>query len=133
MRFDPLRGFTLGSKDGSFIIAEWEDVGTDAKPPMKIAPLHLHRTEDEAWYCLEGELCVQCGDVQHRVGPGGAVLVPKGAPHTFWFPKSGPVRYLLVMGPKTAALVEAIHDGTGRDFKGLIGLFHQFDSELVME
>lgn len=131
MRIEPLRGSSIGASDGSLVIAEWEDVGSDAEPPMMIAPLHLHHSEDEAWYCLEGEVAVQCGKEVHRIGPGGAALVPKGEPHTFWFPKPGPVRYLIVMGPKTAALVGAIHDGTARTFTEMQRLFDAYESELL--
>lgn len=131
MRIESLLGSTLGSSNGTFVIAEWKDVGSDAEPPMMIAPFHLHRNEDEAWYCLEGEIAVQCGDEVHRIGPGGAVLVPKGEPHSFWFPKPGPVRYLIVMGPKTAALVDALHDGTSRSFDEVRSLFEDYDSQIL--
>ena len=46
-------------------------------------PLHRHATEDEAFYVLEGELTVQLGDEVLRAGPGEALLLPRGAEHTY--------------------------------------------------
>jgi len=46
-------------------------------------PLHLHVSEDEVFYILEGEFRVQADKEQKRVGPGDVVLVPKGMPHTY--------------------------------------------------
>ena len=57
----PLAGNALGSVTASFVVAEWKDAGGPPGPPRWIAPLHLHRNDDEAWYVLEGTLCVRVG------------------------------------------------------------------------
>jgi hypothetical protein len=49
----PLVGRVMGSVDGSFVVAEWRDAGAPPGPPRYIAPLHLHRHEDEGWYVLK--------------------------------------------------------------------------------
>ena len=54
-----LAGHTIGNVDSNFVIAEWQDTGGPAGPPRLIAPLHLHRKDDEAWYVLEGTLLVR--------------------------------------------------------------------------
>ena len=46
-------------------------------------PLHIHRTEDEVFHLVEGELRLKMGDEERRVGPGQIVLAPKGTPHTY--------------------------------------------------
>jgi quercetin dioxygenase-like cupin family protein len=46
-------------------------------------PLHLHRTEDELFQVLEGELRVKVGDKERRAGAGDMMLIPKGVPHTY--------------------------------------------------
>ena len=46
-------------------------------------PLHVHHREDEAFYVLEGELSIVCGDRRFTASAGSFVLVPRGAPHTF--------------------------------------------------
>src|SRR6266700_5618353 len=99
MREMPLAGRVLGSADNSFVIAEWRDAGAPPGPPRWIAPLHVHHNDDEAWYVLEGKLCVKVGDDTVEASAGAAVLVPRGTPHTYWNPDPAPLRYLLVMTP----------------------------------
>ncbi len=43
------------------------------------------------------------------VPAGGAVLVPRGTPHTYWNPHTQPARYVLVMTPRIERLIAAIH------------------------
>ena len=92
-----LSGQVIGSTSDSFVIAEWRDAGGPAGPPRLIAPLHLHRQDDEAWYVLEGALRLQVAKQEVEARAGSAVFVPRGTPHTFWNPGPDPVRYLLVM------------------------------------
>jgi mannose-6-phosphate isomerase-like protein (cupin superfamily) len=127
---DPLDGRTIGSPDGSFVLAEWTDEGETSRE-RPIAPLHLHRSEDEARYVLEGRLGFRIGDEVVEVGPGGAVVAPAGAAHTYWNAEASRARYLLVMGPQTARLVEAVHAMTPFDPSRLPALFEQHDSELL--
>jgi mannose-6-phosphate isomerase-like protein (cupin superfamily) len=55
-------GIISGSADG-LVIAEWTDEGGSYDPPNYIAPVHVHHTDDEACYVLDGRLCVQRGRV----------------------------------------------------------------------
>src|SRR5260370_22115338 len=105
----PLAGKTIGSTDDAFVIAEWRDAGGPAGAPRFIAPLHLHHSDDEAWYVLEGTLCVRVGDKDVEARTGSAVFVPRGTPHTYWNPGPGPVRYLLVMTANIFRLIQDIH------------------------
>jgi mannose-6-phosphate isomerase-like protein (cupin superfamily) len=117
----------LGSSGGSFVVEECVDEGeTSAERP--VAPFHLHRNEDEAWYVLEGALGFRVGDESREVGPGSGIVVPRGTPHTFWNAGGGRTRYLIVMAPDTARLVEAIHSGKTTDVRAL---FEEHDSELL--
>ena len=127
----PLAGRVLGSADNSFVIAEWRDAGAPPGPPHWIAPLHLHKNDDEAWYVLEGRLCVKMGDDTVEAGAGAAVLVPRGTPHTYWNPDPAPVRYLLVMTPTIHALIQAIHATQDRSPEAMRELFRKYDSELL--
>jgi quercetin dioxygenase-like cupin family protein len=52
-------------------------------PPDLETPYHLHHTEDEAFYVLEGELAVVCGGQTIVAGPGSYVFLPRGVPHGF--------------------------------------------------
>ena len=127
----PLAGRTIGSVDSSFVIAEWKDPGAPPGPPRLIAPLHLHHNDDEAWYVLEGRLCVKRGEGTVEAGAGAAVLVPCGTPHTYWNPDTAPLRYLLIMPPRIHELIQAIHAATDRSPHVMRTLFQRFDSELL--
>jgi mannose-6-phosphate isomerase-like protein (cupin superfamily) len=52
-------------------------------PGQYAVPLHVHHSEDEAWYVLEGELTFFCGDKSFSAGPGAWVFLPKDVPHSF--------------------------------------------------
>lgn len=130
-RLDPLAGQALGSPDGDFVVAEWADAGGGADPPQLIAPPHLHRSDDEAWYVLEGTLAFRV-DAEELEAPAGAgVLVPAGSVHTWWNPRPEPARYLIVMTPRIARLIEAIHAALDRSPEAMQALFEAHDSELV--
>jgi mannose-6-phosphate isomerase-like protein (cupin superfamily) len=122
----PLVGETLGG--GDFVLAEWvDDGGTSAERP--IAPLHVHDRDDEAWYVLEGVLGFRRGDELLEAPAGAAVLVTAGTPHSYWNAGAVRARYLLVMTPRIAALIAALHEPGAHD--DLDALFHRFDSRLV--
>jgi mannose-6-phosphate isomerase-like protein (cupin superfamily) len=125
----PLAGSVLGSSDSSFVVAEWKDNGGPPGPPRWIAPLHLHHNDDEAWYVLEGTLCVRVGTEIVEARAGSGVLVTRGTPHTYWNPGPGLVRYLLVMTPNIFSLIQDIHAMTDRT----PAVFRKHDSELLVE
>ena len=69
-------------------------------PTGDMPPLHLHRTDDEAWYVLEGEMSFSVGDARPiRVSAGGLAYGPKGVPHTYRVESSTPARWLAVCTP----------------------------------
>ncbi|MHB8610172.1 MAG: cupin domain-containing protein [Candidatus Acidiferrales bacterium] len=127
----PLAGNTLGTGKDSFVIAEWRDAGGPPRPPRFIAPLHLHRYDDEAWYVLEGTLCVRVGDRDVEAKVGSAVFVPRGTPHTYWNPGPGVLRYVLVMTPRIFALIQEIHSMRERTPVAMREVFQKYDSELL--
>jgi mannose-6-phosphate isomerase-like protein (cupin superfamily) len=126
-----LAGSTLGTGKDSFVIAEWRDAGGPPGPPRFIAPLHLHHNDDEAWYVLEGLLCVRVGDKDVEAQAGSAVFVPRGTAHTYWNPGPGPLRYLLVMTPRIYELIQAIHTLKERTPDVLQAVFRKYSSELL--
>ncbi len=46
-------------------------------------PLHIHRTEDEVFYLLAGQMLFEVDGVQIRAQAGDVVMAPKGVPHRF--------------------------------------------------
>jgi len=129
----PLAGNVLGSPNDSFVIAEWQDAGIPAGPPRLIAPRHVHHSDDEAWYVLEGTLRVQVGKDEVEVRAGSGVFVPRGTAHTYWNPGQALCRYLLVMTPNIYSLIQDIHAMKERTPAAMDAVFAKHDSELVRE
>jgi quercetin dioxygenase-like cupin family protein len=50
-------------------------------PPGAMVPPHIHQTEDEFIYLVEGELEVTIGETTYPVRPGDLVKMPRGVPH----------------------------------------------------
>jgi mannose-6-phosphate isomerase-like protein (cupin superfamily) len=127
----PLAGQMIGLNESSFVMAEWGDPGAPAGPPRLIAPFHVHHTDDEAWYVLEGTLAFQLGDQQVEASAGTAVFAPRGVPHTYWNPYPTPARYLLIMTPTIRRLIDELHTSAGRDPVALHTIYHRYNSDLV--
>jgi mannose-6-phosphate isomerase-like protein (cupin superfamily) len=120
-----LAGRALGSSGDDFVIVQWTaEVGDHW-----IAPLHLHRRDDEAWYVLSGMLGFRLGDDEIEASPGSAVFARRGTPHTFWNAGQSEAEYLLVMTPRIAQLVEQVHE-PGAD---VATIFASHDSEILLQ
>jgi 5-methylphenazine-1-carboxylate 1-monooxygenase len=57
-------------------------------PPETFVPPHIHPSQDEYVYILEGELTLVTGDEESAAGPGDLVRLPMGLPHGL-FNRSG--------------------------------------------
>jgi uncharacterized cupin superfamily protein len=120
---ESLAGSSLGTATGDFVIVEWTaEVGEHW-----IAPLHVHHADDEAWYVLEGEVGFRLGDREVIARAGSGVLASRGTPHTYWNAGDEEARYLLIMTPKIAKLIDAIHK-PGAD---VASEFKSHDSEVL--
>ena len=123
LKVEPLLGNAIGSADDSFVIVEWTaEVGDHW-----IAPLHVHDQDDEAWYVLEGTLGFRLGDDNVEARPGSAVLARRGTPHTYWNAGASETRYLLVMTPRIAHLIDEVH----RPGADVAAVFAAHESRLV--
>jgi len=63
--------------DGAFILVE------DRMTQGKTTPLHTHPNVDETLIVLEGEILVYAEGREHRVGPRGVAVAPRGDAHAF--------------------------------------------------
>ena len=68
---------TAEETDGAFTLLE------DRLMQGKTTPLHTHPHLDETLIVLEGEILVYAEGTEHRVGPRGVAVAPRGAPHAF--------------------------------------------------
>ena len=126
-----LAGQVIGSPDGDFVVAEWKDDGRSSRE-RAIAPLHRHRSADEAWYVLEGALGFRLDDEEVECPAGGCVVARAGTAHTYWNATSGLTRYLLVMAPAIHRLIQELHQlPPERTYADVAALFERHDSELL--
>ena len=68
---------TAEETDGAFILVE------DRMSLGKMTPLHTHPNQDETLIVLEGEILVYAEGREHRVGPRGVAVAPRGDAHAF--------------------------------------------------
>ena len=68
---------TAEATNGAFLLFE---MGLDGG---KATPLHTHPDSDETMYVLDGEILMHIDGQEHRIGPGGLAMAPRGVPHAF--------------------------------------------------
>src|ERR687897_1160051 len=68
---------TAEETDGAFNLLE------DRMARGKTTPLHTHPNLDETLIVLEGEIVVYAEGSEHRVGPRGVAVAPRGDAHAF--------------------------------------------------
>jgi mannose-6-phosphate isomerase-like protein (cupin superfamily) len=67
-------------------------------PPGLAAPLHVHYTEDEGFYVLEGDVTMVVGDETVELASGQHASGPRDVPHRFTVGPDG-ARMLWVLTP----------------------------------
>jgi quercetin dioxygenase-like cupin family protein len=70
-----------------------------AAAPGAATPYHVHHSEDEGFYVLEGELTFFSGDRRLQAGPGEYVWWPRGVPHGYRSTSATPTRFLILLTP----------------------------------
>lgn len=78
------------STDGSFSVVE------AVEPPGTAAPLHVHHGEAEAFYVVDGEIELTCGEQTLTAAAGDFVYTPKDVPHTYTVVGDRDARVLLM-------------------------------------
>ena len=68
---------TGAETDGAYFVMEGL-VPPDAGPPP-----HIHHSQDETFYVVEGQLEIKLGDQVHEATAGDFVHISKGTPHAF--------------------------------------------------
>ena len=79
--------------NGGFSLIEFH------QPPGTEPPLHTHQGEDEAFYVLDGEMSVVCGEQRLTAAPGAFVFLPRGVLHGFTIVGPKPLRGLVFTQP----------------------------------
>jgi quercetin dioxygenase-like cupin family protein len=68
--------------------------------PGRLIPAHLHDTEDELSYVVDGRIGVLVGEEEFTADAGWWVSKPRGIPHTFWNPGPDHARTIEIHHPR---------------------------------
>jgi quercetin dioxygenase-like cupin family protein len=96
-------------------------------PPDTFVPPHIHPTQDEYVYVLDGELTLAAGDSDQVAGAGDLLRLPMGRPHGLFNRSGATVRCLFWVTP-TGRLyelfvgIDALEDQTPDAVVALAGL-----------
>ena len=103
----------------SLVIREWSDSGPSY--------LHIHHSDDEAWYVLEGCLRFRFEYGEVDAPAGTTVFVPAGLAHTYRVTE--PSRYLIFLTPRLDRLIARLR--SLEDRSQLRSTLAEFDTEMV--
>jgi quercetin dioxygenase-like cupin family protein len=67
--------------------------------PGSAVPAHIHHTEDEAFYVLEGELTIRIGGERRKAPTGTFAFIPRGSIHAVTNAGSRSARALVILSP----------------------------------
>ncbi|HKW33419.1 MAG TPA: cupin domain-containing protein [Candidatus Acidoferrum sp.] len=62
-------------------------------------PRHLHHSEDEWFYVIEGQYIAEIGTTRVELKPGDSILGPREVPHAWAFVGDTPGRLLIAFAP----------------------------------
>ena len=81
-------------------------------PPGSFVPPHIHPTQDEFIWVIEGAFDLYLDGSWTRAGPGELVRMPKGLPHAYYNRGEVPARALFWVSPgrRLKELFEQLHD-----------------------
>lgn len=97
----------IGDLELRFLVDETQGSGSMVMfefvvPPQARVPApHFHRDVDEAVYGLAGRLITTRDGARHEVGPGDAVLIPRGQVHHHQNLGDATARVLILLTPGT--------------------------------
>ena len=83
-------------------------------PPGTFVPPHIHPTQDEFIYMLEGSFDLYLDGAWTKAGPGALVRMPRGMPHGYYNRGTTPARALFSVSParRLRELFDQLHNLT---------------------
>ena len=102
-------------------------------PPGTFVPPHIHPTQDEYLYILEGRLDLWLNGTETSAGPGDTVRLPRGEPHGI-FNKSGETAKCLFWVAPTGKLYDlfwGIHNMADQKPDEVVALSARQDVEFL--
>jgi quercetin dioxygenase-like cupin family protein len=88
-------------------------------------PDHVHPTEDEMFYVLEGAITFRCDNESFKLEQGGFVFLPRGITHGYTIRSEIPVRLLVITAP--------VRNGSSRGWRGFVADLELGQGELVAQ
>jgi quercetin dioxygenase-like cupin family protein len=76
--------------------------------PGHAPPLHVHHSEDEAFYVLDGSMLFKRGEEAFDLGPGDSVVVQRGVAHAFRVGTSGAKALQVATGTALADFIREV-------------------------
>lgn len=86
-------------------------------------PDHIHPTEDEMFYVLEGAITFRCGEDTFDLERGGFVFLPAGIEHGYTIPNEAPIRLLVITTPR--------RENENAGWKGFVADMESGQGELI--
>jgi quercetin dioxygenase-like cupin family protein len=103
-------------------------------PPRFSTGLHVHRTQEETFYVLDGECDWQVGDRRIRATPGTFLFIPPGVPHNIANTTDKAARVLMTVSPPGhenyfEELAKAVSHESPPDTKTIGELRRRYDTD----
>lgn len=108
-----------------------------------VAPWHIHHSEDEAFYIIDGEMTIYVGDKAIKGKPGDFIFAPKDVPHMYTVDTPGHARVMMVFSPAgfedfvratsvpASSLIPPPPETVNIDYDQIMKLAEQFGTEFV--
>lgn len=95
---------------------------------------HVHRTQEETFYVLEGECQWLIGEQQVKAKAGTYVFIPPGVPHNIANASDKPAKMIMTVSPPGhehyfEELVKLVAAGSPPDAKAIGALRSRYDTE----
>jgi quercetin dioxygenase-like cupin family protein len=102
-------------------------------PPGTFVPPHIHTTQDEYLYILEGRLDFMLDGKDVSATPGDLVRLPKGVPHGIFNKSDQTVKVLFWVAPtgKLYELFEGIHGMADQSPADVVALSAKHDVDFL--
>ncbi len=114
----------VGIRGAALVIQNWS-AGGEAH---EVAPLHVHRSDDEAWHVISGALRFRFADEVITAPAGSTVLVPAGVAHTFGNAGPEPSRYIIILPARLDELITRLHESEPAEHPAI---YRRYESELL--
>jgi mannose-6-phosphate isomerase-like protein (cupin superfamily) len=85
--------------EGSPAISDKVQVRITEYLPGYVHTLHVHPTQDEIIFVLEGKGASETKSGKQEIGPGDVVLVPAGVEHATYNPNTEVLRAIIIKSP----------------------------------